>query len=405
MLKRLRLHNFRTYLNAEIDFRRCHLLIGKNNSGKSNLCYALRFLGKTASRPLAEAASACVPGGVAEIKHFGFNSDRVDFALTCELPFGKDRLTYEYALSIDITADRHGAIPSQGLRVAQERLAVTGGGFVGSVLLESDGREARLLHEEHAIQSGPPSVATTRAPEGATMLSALYELETNRRAVFFRRFLQNWMYFLLECGSIRFGWGEAARTEGLYVNGKHLADAIFRLKNQDERRYRRLLERVNALDETLQAINFLVSPDQGVVPFVALRARDRASWVGLSDGTLRALALSHLIEVADAGSSMEDSPPTLMIIEEPENGIYVAMLRSLLEGFESCSPNAQFIFTSHSPYVIDLFGRDLASVTWLKREGGVTSSRPLSDFAEKINRYRDDYGHSLGEQHYRELFE
>ncbi len=407
MLKRLRLHNFRTYLNAEIEFGRRHLLIGKNNSGKTNLCYALRFLGRTASHPLtAETANTCVPGGVSELKHFGFASNTIDFTLTCELPFADEQLTYEYDLSLEVTKDPRGSAPTEGLRVLKERLAVSGGHFSDDCLLENDGREAHLLHEGQVGREDQAHRETMLAPENATMLSALYELETNRRAILFRRFLQNWTYFLLQPESIRWGWREAVRTGNLYyTDGKHVASEIFRLKNQDERRYRRLMERVKAVEETLEAINFLVAPDQGVVPFVALRGRDRASWGGLSDGTLRALALSHLIEAADVLSSMEGWPPTLTIIEEPENGIYVGLLRQLLEEFESCAPQAQFIFTSHSPYVVDLFDRDLENITCLKKEGGVTTSRPLSDLRDTIDRHRDKYDLSLGEQHYKEVFE
>jgi predicted ATP-dependent endonuclease of OLD family len=37
MLKRLKVHNFRSFLNFEVNFSPLHLVIGKNNSGKTNL--------------------------------------------------------------------------------------------------------------------------------------------------------------------------------------------------------------------------------------------------------------------------------------------------------------------------------------------------------------------------------
>lgn len=370
MLKKLRLHNFRTYLNAEAEFGQRQLVIGKNNSGKTNLCLAIRFLGASAGSPLAEAVGACVPGGPPEFTHFAFNSNQTSFEMVCDLPFDGQMLSFQYTLSIEITGTTTGSSPGeQGVRVTAERLVLTGERFKETCLLDNDGREARLLHEEQVGREKEPYQAVTLAPKGATMLSNLYELETNRRAILFRRFLRSWTYFALSADSIRWGWREAGRTGALYADGKHVANSIFHLKNQDERRYRRLIERVAAFEEGLEAINFLVAPDQGVVPFVALNVRPRASWAGLSDGTLRALALSHLIEVADAVRDTEGWPSPLIIIEEPENGLYGGLLRKLVEEFEDCAPLAQFIFTSHSPYFIDLFDGEPSSVTLLRREG------------------------------------
>jgi len=377
MLKRLRLHNFRTYLNAEIEFGRRHLLIGKNNSGKSNLCYALRFLGATTGQQLLEAAVSCVPGAVAELANFTSKSNRIDFGITCNLPFEQQDLDYEYDLSLEVTSVSAGPTPTFGLRVVKERLATIGGDFGTQRLLDSDGHEAQLLHEEQVGREEEPYKATTLAPADATMLSTLYELETNRRAILFRRFLRGWTYYALSPESIRWGWRDQQQADRLYVDGKHVAKALFHLKNRDERRYRRLIERASKVEENLEAINFLVAPDQGIIPFVALKNRREASWAGLSEGTLRVLALSHMIEIADAASSVPGWPPPLTLIEEPENGIYGGLLREILDDFEDCAPKAQFIFTSHAPHFIDLFESELDSVTLLRREGERTVIKRL----------------------------
>jgi len=210
------------------------------------------------------------------------------------------------------------------------------------------------------------------------MLSNLNELETNRRAILFRQYLRSGAYFTLSPYHMRYGWRKAGQAQALTFLGENLATSVFHLKNQDERRYRRLLDRVRPFEAGLDAINFYVAPDQGILPFVSLSQKERASWLGLSDGTLRALALSYLIEVADLFSQQEGSPPPLIVIEEPENGIYGGLLRKLLEEFDNCAPAAQFIFTSHSPYVIDLFDHDPSAVTLLRRERERTVVQRLS---------------------------
>lgn len=98
-----------------------------------------------------------------------------------------------------------------------------------------------------------------------------------------------------------------------------------------------------------------------------------------SDGTilmLGFLALSYLPE-----------PPGLLLIEEPENGIYpkrlqevVMMLRQMVHGAEGfhCP---QIVFTTHSPFVVSFF--EPKEVTFLSRDAGHPENgvlaRPLRD--------------------------
>lgn len=397
MLKRIRLHNFRTYLNAEFLFEPRHLVIGKNNSGKSNLCRGLRFFGGTASGDLAQAAGLLIPGGVGEICNWKLPTSPIECMLECELPYDGEHLTFEYGLTLEIGAAPMGGVPGTlGLRATMERLVVRGKQFQDLTLIANDGREARLVDERH-LKSGQANAHTTiPAPNDATALSRLQESEANPRAILFRRYLACWNYFALSPEHMRFGWRDANPGRFLSPRGDNLAVSIFHLKNQDERRYRRLLHRVAAVEPGLEAVNFFVAPDQGIVPFVSLRHRERASWVGMSDGTLRALGLSCIIEEADLISSQPGWPPPLIIVEEPENGIYGGLLRKLLEDFDNFAPSAQFIYTSHSPFFIDLFDAFPRSVTLLKREGDrtvieypppVTKMLPPADRTTLAERY------------------
>ena len=88
------------------------------------------------------------------------------------------------------------------------------------------------------------------------------------------------------------------------------------------------------------------------------------------------LALAHLPD-----------PPTLLLIEEPENGIYpkrlgevIQMLKQMVSRTEGVR-FPQIIMTTHSPYVLSFFEPE--EVTFLSRdpkkpEAGVRA-RPLRD--------------------------
>ncbi len=124
--------------------------------------------------------------------------------------------------------------------------------------------------------------------------------------------------------------------------------------------------------------------------------RDDHSWssANASNGTLRFLALAYVLLV-QPGSGL--SP--LCMIEEPENGIHVGFLKSLFEMVDDAAGRPQLIFTSHSPYFIDLFDEHLSGVFVLNRGKGHTSiTQPnVDEVKARLERY------PLGEQHYREM--
>jgi hypothetical protein len=72
----------------------------------------------------------------------------------------------------------------------------------------------------------------------------------------------------------------------------------------------------------------------------------------MSDGILRVLAIATLLYV--------DNPPSVVMFEEPENGIHPQLLRVVVQMLRELTlrklvPSPQVIFTTHSPYVLDEF--------------------------------------------------
>ena len=368
MLKKLRLHNFRTYLNAEFSFTTLHLVVGKNNSGKTNLFYAMRMLNATAVADLSTALRA-VPGGSWEMTNFSSKSNLVELSCTCVLEFHGVAHSYEYSLCLEVEEPHAPSSSPSAARIRSERLHVSSAAFGDVCLLESDGREAQMLHEGKYENSKTAERVTTLAPRDSTMLCKLYELDTNRRALQFRRFLGSWCFFNLAPEQMRLGWSEpTSDSSSLLVNGGNLANVIYNLKNLDERRYRSVIDEVCRVEPELKAVNFVPNPGQTPVPFLELRSRPRASWVGLSAGTLRCMALAYIAHSATAWRDQDRNCPTqVMFIEEPENGLYPGYLRTMFELFETRGEGTQFIFTSHSPYFINLFDNRRDSVTLLRR--------------------------------------
>ena len=121
-----------------------------------------------------------------------------------------------------------------------------------------------------------------------------------------------------------------------------------------------------------------------------------------SDGAilfLGILALCHL-----------PKPPKLLLLEEPENGIYPKRLEQVIEVLKRLISEPgetkvpQIVMTTHSPYVLSFFEPE--EVTFLSRKDGVVRARPLRDAPNIKERLGNEF--YLGELWYnlseKELF-
>src|SRR5438094_10172467 len=118
MLKTIRLHNLRTFLNFRANFTPLHLVIGRNNSGKTNLARAVQFLSWTSANTLTDAA-AVFAGGPSEIRHRQLQSGPIQIDCTCELQFRGQAIDYIYALELDLRQETPGKLE---LTVTKETL-------------------------------------------------------------------------------------------------------------------------------------------------------------------------------------------------------------------------------------------------------------------------------------------
>ena len=192
MLTRLRVNNFKSLLNFEFRPVGMNLIIGSNNAGKTNLCSALRFLGLSSENTLDAAVSSTL-GERWNLTNFHVqNNAVVEFEIDCTLRNDAEKISFTYALNL--CSRKSEVSEAQSLIVEEETLSASGGPFTQTLLLENRRGQARMLHEEGFVQKrqGSPYYAEARVPNDASLLSQLYELENNQRAILFRRFLRSW---------------------------------------------------------------------------------------------------------------------------------------------------------------------------------------------------------------------
>jgi predicted ATPase len=401
MLKRFLANNFRSLLNVGFQPAGMNLLVGPNNAGKTNLCSALRFIGRSSEHTLDAALLGATGERWNVTNLFAPETKNLNFEIECELPFRGQTLRCSYSLRLDVIRSdpRSEGASSESLKVTEEILRATGGRFADTLLLENRDGRVRMLHEEGFANNHPnsPFYITSTTATNTTMLSKLYELENNPRAILFRRYLQSWNYFNLNPDLLRSP--DVGRDDGaLESSGANLSRAIFDLHNQKPRLERKLIEALRQLEPKLDLFSFSAPDPEHVHLFCEDDKAHRFSTRSMSDGTLRFLAIAYVVLTSAQIAENEGFAP-LIIIEEPENGLYVGHLKPLLQRIEPDGKFGQFIFTTHNPYFVDLFDKCLEGVHVVK--AGKPSSVLSRPDPVKLKQLLEDM--SLGELHFHDM--
>ena len=388
MLREFRVDNFKSLINIVFQPQEINLLLGRNNSGKTNLCQALQFVGSSSLFPL-NACAEWIAGGLFGMTNFAFDKSTIDFYVQAQVPCERENLVFEYELTI---SPPQNPVGEAHVRVEVERLTVTGGKFDKTILLENISGRSRIL-DEKKFMAGTESYFETTVPRDTTLVQRLYDFENHARAHCFKRYLNNWIYYDLSPTAMR---GADFKPNEFFLNrdGSNLASVLYRLKTSDERNYRKLLKVIREIEPKLDLINFHVVSESGVFMFFEDSDGHSLSAGNASHGTLRFLALAYILLIQPT----PDSRPLLMI-EEPENGIYVDVLKTLLEMASQSPGRPQLVFTSHAPYFIDLFDEYLDGIFVLQQGEQHTSiTQPnVDDVKARLEHF------PLGEQHFREL--
>jgi hypothetical protein len=359
---------------------------------------------------LDDAARACTaePWNLLNVYS---QSDTANFNIEAEITVENESLAFSYTLSVSGKKQMLTGRPlSRPFRVEYESLRVTGGAFHDTLLLENKAGNVRLLHEKRFLQAtsqlvdlSKPSSAPnfsyveTFAPVETTMLYRLFDLETNRRANLFKKYLNSWVYYSFDPMRLR---SSVATPMDRVLNseGSNLSSVLYTLHNERQREEKKLIDAIRLLEPRLDLLSFQSPDPEHVYMFFEDATGHRFGVQSISDGTLRFMAITYLV-IANRRSQDSDRTTPLIIIEEPENGVFVGHLKPLFERIEPSGEDGQFIFTSHNPYFIDLFDAFPEGLHVIRNEN--RGSEVVRPEPERIRKYLEKF--SVGEMHFRGL--
>ncbi len=381
MIKRIKVRNFLSLRDVNVELRSTNALVGPNMSGKSNLIECLKFLQEAVNRrTVADSASALQEafsrrGGFKEVAWKGETEEHITLELTAELlePRARPPQSYNYEFSV--------RLGEYGFPVVEtERLTLDEAGKTETILDARAGKERLLQRGEEALRENPQNT-----------LGLGLEMWTDRRFACseFSDFIKSWRFYNLVPALMRES-NPPSPEEHLTEHGENLSAWLLTLQTHTEE-FRRIKQACRDVLPGLDEILF--QPVRAKTPIVNAGASTSESAkisIGssekyfknpinlsrMSDGELAFLALMSLI------LAPEELAPPLLCIEEPENHLHPRLLEILVEILnqrqtELGPKTFQIIITTHSPLLLDKLSID-DLIVFGKEEGATKATRASS---------------------------
>jgi predicted ATPase len=363
MITRLEIDGFKSLRDFAVDLEPLTVFIGPNSAGKSNVLDALALLSRLASQPVDEAFKHGRGRALDQFTRRGGEAGTtIRFAVEVFLPGARLRRSgspcnrFRYECVIARLAPRSGAerfvIEDERL-IALDRAAdrwVEAHAALAAEIEHSPARlelvkqtlhDAKVRHLETASASISMDVSLGHTALAASRLPLTDELGAITNELCAYRLLH------LDAARLR-DPSERLGSEVLAPDASNLPTILADLPGPTLGEIR-----VDLVSLVPGLSSFDVVPEGDAFRLdLELSGGERLPARLVSDGTLRILALLTALRT--------EPRPSVVGIEEPENGVYPGRLRKLLDYLqeiaaptgEGAPPTAQLILTTHSPVVL-----------------------------------------------------
>jgi len=388
MITYIKIDGFKSFRNFEMEFTPLTVIAGANASGKSNLFDALKLISRLAETDNLKKAFSEQRGEFFELftqyddQHYA-NQIRFEIEMLVD-KYVKDgwgnraklkytRLRYELAIkrfTNEIGLEDLAVIEEklvnlkhqedQWIKVIPRKNLENWRPKVGSgrrdrpyIFTELKNHIPTVIVPQDGVQGGNkrtfPLVDASR-----TVLSS-FDTVDFPHILAAKEEMRSWKFLQLNPEDLRQPSSKQVSQDKITSSGKNLAAALFRIKQQDDRRLTEISRKLNSfLPDFIQVDVYDDKENKQYV--IKLRDKEKKEFSSrvLSEGTLRLLALCIL--------EFDEAHNGLLCFEEPENGIHPFRVKSMVELLKDLSADfndthfslRQVIINTHSPSLVNL---------------------------------------------------
>ena len=323
------------------------VLIGPNGVGKSNFISFFRLISGAFFDPDSFVQYVSEQGGASKLLHYGSKrTSEISAELTFETSLGEDKYTFRLTSSAD---DR--------LVFAEEAYSFGFTGFPNYLPWSSVG-------------TGHP---VPRLPRTGTLTASAI-------SNFLRSIAVYQFHDTTDRSRIRTRWN-VDDDQFLKEDAANLAPVLYRLRESDNVRYRRILNTIRLVLPFIS--DFYLEPtDTSLLLRWMERGNDEMFTVSqASDGMLRVLGLVTLL------LQKEEDLPSLLILDEPELGLHPYAINVIGGLIDAVSTNTQVLLATQSAALVDCFEPE--NVVVVDRDGSGSTFNRLSsdDLKEWLDHY------------------
>jgi predicted ATPase len=345
-ITRVILHNYKSIVDGNVVLGPLNFLVGPNGAGKSNFIDAMRFCRDALRTPLDQVFAKRNTNLHHLLHQSPSNPD--SFEMRFEFLLGSVRRgSYSFGI---------GSQSPRGFEVRREKCFVH----------EPNGAERSFEIQSGQLVSAHPSAAALPAPSERRLFLVNASALPEFRPVY--ELLAGMEFYTPDPEIMRVDLDTTGSADILDSDGENIASVLDRLGRTQRSTKERIdqylraivpgLDRVETVEfEHYKLLNFYLTAAGSLPMFLAS---------SMSDGTLRALALL----VALFQNAGNDSPVTVIAIEEPETGLHPAATAVLLDAIREASESVQVVVTSHSTDLLDNPGIPSDAIRTVSWENG-----------------------------------
>jgi predicted ATPase len=378
MFNNLKIQNFKSLRNVTLTLKPVNLLIGANGSGKTNLADALLFLSRAVEDSLKNAIE---DSGGAESVRRRTKGRGTKTILRFNVTIGEDKsrgiIDAEYGFN---------STQAKDIVIGDEYLKADvykrGPGRTG---LRKDKISLEFQRENDKITKWTEDTLGPKPSEidDDALLLNYYGKSGNLRTI--ADYIASIKTYNIDAYAMKRGFEGTEKELARY--GENVA--VFLKKALEDRDLKNDI--LEDLREVIPYIKNIKPIKEFMTPTLEFEERDselRFYAPSVSDGTIRLLGLIAVLR--------QSTPPTLLIIEEPENALHRYAIKTLIAVAHELSKKEKFcvqtLFTSHSTIVADEIlktfkPRTIEAGCFIARRGqdGVsTINKAPADLMEKI---------------------